>query len=59
MPGEQFAVATTADLTLHDTHLVFASEAEAHQAMAQLTSQDPGLHDEIQVLPMYQVRKAA
>jgi hypothetical protein len=59
MPSEQFGVATTLDLTLHATHLVFASEAEAHQAMNQLTSQDPGLHEELQVLPMYQMRKAA
>jgi len=59
MQSEQFGVATTLDLTLHQTHLVFESEAEAHQAVTKLTAKDPGLHDEIQVLPMYQVRKAA
>jgi hypothetical protein len=59
LPAEQFAVASTTDLTLHRTQLVFGTESEARQAMSQLTSQDPGLRDEIQVLPMYQVRKAA
>jgi len=59
MQGEQFAVASVADLTLHGAQMVFATESEALQAMQVLAAQDPALRDEIQVVPTYQVRMAA
>ena len=59
LPAEQFAVATTTDLTLHGSDLVFGSQAEAHQAMRQLTASDPGLHTALQVVPLYEVKQAA
>jgi hypothetical protein len=50
---EQFSVASTRDLSLVSPALVFASEAEAHQAMRDLVAQDPGRVREVQVVPLY------
>jgi hypothetical protein len=49
---EQFAVASTADLTLHDEQLVFASEAEARAAMIGVVDRDPSLTRRLQVVPI-------
>ncbi|HSK17672.1 MAG TPA: DUF6603 domain-containing protein [Longimicrobiales bacterium] len=52
---EQFAVATTRDLGLHDGGLVFASEAEARGALRTLVERDAALDAELQVVPLSQV----
>lgn len=53
--GEQFAVASTKDLSLHGPSMVFDSEAEAYQAVGKLESDEPGLSSELQVVPLYEV----
>jgi hypothetical protein len=52
---EQFAVATTRDLSLHGADLVFDSEAEAHAALRDAVERSPDLARELQVVPTYQV----
>jgi hypothetical protein len=56
--GEQFGVASTRDLSLVNPALVFASEAEAHQAMRNLVAQDPGRVRALQVVPLYATEAA-
>jgi hypothetical protein len=56
--GERFGVATTRDLSLFDTALVFESEAEAHQALRHLVEADPGRRRELQVVPLYETSAA-
>jgi len=53
--GEKFGVATTRDLSLFDGTMVFASEAEAHQALRTLIDDDPGRRRELQVVPLYEM----
>jgi hypothetical protein len=53
LAGEQFAVASTRDLSVVSSEMVFASEAEAHQAMRDLVTEDPGRVRELQVVPLY------
>jgi hypothetical protein len=53
--GEKFAVASTKDLSLHGSSMVFDSEAEAYQALGKLESDDMGLSSELQVVPLYEV----
>jgi hypothetical protein len=55
---EQFAVATTKDLSLHGSDLVFDSEAEAHAAMRQAVGRSPDLARELQVVPLYEVSRS-
>jgi hypothetical protein len=50
--GERFGVASTDDLTLSDANLVFASEAEARQALRGLVAADPSRAGALQVMPM-------
>jgi hypothetical protein len=52
---EKFAVATTRDLALHGSDLVFDSEAEAHAAMRRAVDVNPALTNELQVVPTYQL----
>lgn len=56
--GEQFAVASSADLTLHGEHMVYESEAEARAAMAEAIDRDPALTATLQVVPSALVRAA-
>ena len=56
--AEQFAVASTTDLSLHHASLVFASEGEARAAMTGLVERDPTLIDAIQVIPWSLARAA-
>jgi hypothetical protein len=53
--GEKFGVASTRDLSLYGANMVFASEAEAHQALQVLTTEDPGRRRELQVIPLYEM----
>ena len=55
---EQFAVASTANLALHNERMVFSTEAEARAAMNEAIGRDPSLTDELQVIP-YSLSKAA
>jgi Family of unknown function (DUF6603) len=55
---EQFAVASTADLTLHNEKMVFLSEAEARAAMHDAIDRDPSLTQTLQVIPSSLVRAA-
>jgi hypothetical protein len=52
---ERFAVASTRDLSLHADDLVFDSEAEAYDALANLAAGDASSTSALQVLPMYEV----
>ncbi len=56
--GEQFAVASTVDLTLHGERMVFLSEAEARAAMRDAIDRDPSLTQTLQVIPSSLVRAA-
>ena len=56
--GEKFGVASTQDLSLYSTDMVFASEAEAHQALQRLTAEDAGRVRELQVVPLYEMDTA-
>ena len=56
---EQFAVASTSDLKLHDEKMVFPTEAEARAAMNQVINRDPSLKEAIQVVPLYLAKEAA
>ncbi|MEP7012242.1 MAG: DUF6603 domain-containing protein [Acidobacteriota bacterium] len=56
--GEQFAVASTVDLTLHGERMVFLSEAEARAAMRDAIDRDPSLTHMLQVIPSTLVRAA-
>ena len=56
--GERFAVTSTRDLSLVAPSMVFASEAEAHQALSTLVDADPGRRRELQVVPLYEVGRS-
>lgn len=53
--AEQFAVASTRDLSPLGDSTIFDSEAEAHEALGRLASDDPGLASELQVVPVYEL----
>jgi hypothetical protein len=55
---EQFAIASTSDLTLHDDTSVFATQAHAQAAMTQIVQRDPAMVHEIQVVPFSLARAA-
>lgn len=57
MDQEKFAVASTGTLRLHSEELLFDSEAEAHASLKSLLRGDPGLSDELQVIPSYQLNR--
>ncbi len=56
--GERFGVASTDDLTLSGANLVFASEAEARQALHAIVAADPGRAGALQVMPMAMLEAA-
>jgi hypothetical protein len=56
---EKFAVALISDLTLATVDAEAGSEAEALAMMARLTSQQPELTGRLQVVPSYEVNRAA
>ena len=55
---EQFAVASTDDLSLHSARMVFQSEAEARAAMRDAINRDPTLTSALQVIPSSLVKAA-
>lgn len=52
---EEYVVANSETLALHGTDLVFATEAEANVARANLVSKDASLMSKLQVVPAYQL----
>mgnify|MGYP001157895446 FL=1 len=52
---EQFVIANTDTLALHDNDLVFETEAEANVARANLVAKDAGLAAKLQVTASYQL----
>ncbi len=52
---EEYVVANTETLALHGENLVFATEAEANMARANLVAQDAALISKLQVVPAYQL----
>ncbi|HKS29811.1 MAG TPA: DUF6603 domain-containing protein [Pyrinomonadaceae bacterium] len=54
---EQFAIASTSTLQLHQASLLFDSEAEAHASLERLVRANPGLREEVQVISSYQLNK--
>ncbi len=55
MDLEKYVVASVNDLSAHDRSMVFDTEAEAHEALRGLTTDDPGLQSQLQVVPAYEV----
>jgi hypothetical protein len=49
--SERFAVASRADLSVHDASMVFSTEAEARAAMHAAVGRDPALTRALQVVP--------
>jgi len=52
---EKYAVANMNDMTLHQEHLVFDSEAEAMVSMKTIIRNNPSMQSELQVIPTYQM----
>jgi hypothetical protein len=55
---EQFAVASTSTLQLHQGTLLFDSETEARASLKSLLRNDPQLAGEVQVVPSYQLNRS-